>query len=246
MKKYLTLLIFAMLPLLLSATTTKEQALFDTANNEFSRKNYESALSGYKELFELGYDNFSITYNLGCCYYNMEELGLARYYFERAFIHSPFNNDLENSINTLIQKIEKDENATDEEIQIKRALLIFNPNLMFAIFVLLFTVAIVLTVMVIVRFNKRALIIAISALLFSLIIFVFTIFQSSVFNDIAITVGDTPIYLAPYSATVISNIPAGNKVTIWENENNYHMIKLSDSTNGWITDETIKIIRHNK
>lgn len=222
-----------------------DQTLFLNGNKAYTDKDYKTAIFYYNQLLSHGFDNYSVNYNLGCAHYKLNQLGYARYYFEKAFIHSPFNKDLKEKISLVTEKIYGNEGEEDN-LFIKRILLIINPYLSITLFLLLFSICFVCFFLLIRKYNRKIFIFSTISFILSLFLFIFALTQNSVINDnSAIIIKNSDIYLAPYSTTVISTIAEGKKVSIIKQENReYYMIKLSDSTNGWLKQENLMPIHY--
>jgi tetratricopeptide (TPR) repeat protein len=70
-----------------------EEAFF-MANQAYKEGRFQDAIDGYEELLESGYSNGSLYFNLGNCYFRLEQLGKAILNYERANLLIPRDADL--------------------------------------------------------------------------------------------------------------------------------------------------------
>lgn len=95
MKKSLFLL------LLLSASTFVAQTstdLFDKANTAYKQTNYQEAIDLYTQIEEKGLVSSTLYYNIGNCYYKLNNVANTIYYYEKALLLNPLNSDATNNL----------------------------------------------------------------------------------------------------------------------------------------------------
>jgi len=101
-------LIIVVLPLLLYAQDETE--LFHQGNQLYRVGEYEKALDSYLEIYESGYESGPLYYNIGNCYYKLDETGKAILYYERAKKLIPGDEELEFNLKlahlSVVDKIE--------------------------------------------------------------------------------------------------------------------------------------------
>jgi len=94
---WLTLAVFAILPLLASRTDAQnyewEEGFF-RANQAYKEGRYPEAVDGYEQLIGAGLKNGHLYYNLGNCYFRLNQLGRAILNYERARLLIPRDPDL--------------------------------------------------------------------------------------------------------------------------------------------------------
>ena len=102
------ILLISLLPIILIPKESNNNKInFNNAITSYSNKKIETALENFLELSKTGYDNFEINYNIGCCYYKLQQPGKARFYFERALFFKPFDSDLFHNLTMTYHKILK-------------------------------------------------------------------------------------------------------------------------------------------
>ena len=227
--------------------STDINELFTKANQAYIAEKYLEAKDNYiKLLNDFNLDNYAVNYNLGCCYYKLHELGYARFYFEKAFLFQPHNEDLKNSMNVLLDEIgKKNGYIEDDELTIKRILLFIPPFVIFIIFSILFVLLIFFTFIFVKKSSRLCFTLSIITFICTVFLFIFAIVQYNTVNDnCAIVIKDTDVYLSADNSTPISGITEGKKVRVLENsEDDYLMIKLSNNTNGWLNKSDILSIK---
>ena len=220
--------------------------LFTKANQAYIAGKYLEAKDCYDKLLnDFKQDNYAVNYNLGCCYYKLHQLGFARFYFEKAFLFQPQNEDLKNCMNILLDEIGKKNGFTeDDEFTIKRMLLFVSPFIIFIMFCLFFVLLIFSVFKFLKESSRKSFTLAIISFICSFFLFAFAIVQYNTVNDnCAIVIKDADVYLSPDTSTPISSVTEGKKVRILEkSEDDYFMIKLSNNTNGWLSKNCVRSI----
>jgi tetratricopeptide (TPR) repeat protein len=76
-----------------------EDGLIQNAATHFARGEYQLALDIYLSFLEKGSNSSDLYYNIGTCYYQLNELPLARWYFEKGLILNPYDSSIQNNLN---------------------------------------------------------------------------------------------------------------------------------------------------
>jgi tetratricopeptide (TPR) repeat protein len=74
------------------------QALLDSANNAYTKKQYDVAAEFYKKILELGYQAPEVYYNLGNAYFKQNKITDAIYYYEKALKLAPNDKDIKHNL----------------------------------------------------------------------------------------------------------------------------------------------------
>ena len=199
--------------------STDINELFTKANQAYIAEKYLEAKDNYiKLLNDFNLDNYAVNYNLGCCYYKLHELGYARFYFEKAFLFQPHNEDLKNSMNVLLDEIgKKNGYIEDDELTIKRILLFIPPFVIFIIFSILFVLLIFFTFIFVKKSSRLCFTLSLITFICTVFLFIFAIVQYNTVNDnCAIVIKDTDVYLSADNSTPISGITEGKLEKICE------------------------------
>ncbi len=72
----------------------KAEALMAEGNKDYQSQKYDSAVTAYHKVLDLGYIGTSVYYNIGDAYYREGKLGYAILYYEKALKLSPGDNDV--------------------------------------------------------------------------------------------------------------------------------------------------------
>lgn len=245
MKKIIFILIIFLI-ILININSVKHSILddFANANDLYSKKDIQNALNKYLNIFKKGYDNFEVNYNIGCCYFKLEEYGKSRFYFERALNYKPFDADLFQNLLVLYRIILKNPYSGEQIIMNKR-IIYFVPIYLTIIILISLTL---LTIFFLLNFYKRIERKKIFLIFFT-IFFIFTAFFFIAFivqyydfnnNIFIIKSKNADVYLAPNeSETVLTPLTEGTKGKIKEEINDYIRVKLNDGLSGWIKKENI-------
>lgn len=103
----IVVLIFV-LPCLLNADAKEE--LFEQGNQYYRAGEYSKALESYLQIYEQGYESGPLYYNIGNCYYKLNETGEAILFYEKAKKLMPGDEELEFNLKlanlSVVDKIE--------------------------------------------------------------------------------------------------------------------------------------------
>lgn len=94
MKKILLLLLI----LAHSLSAQNADALFNEANDLYKNEKFEAAVEVYKKIEDKGLVSSELYYNLGNCYYKLNKVGPAIYYYEKSLQINPTNEDVKNNL----------------------------------------------------------------------------------------------------------------------------------------------------
>ena len=80
-------------------------SLFVKANSLYQSGDYNEAILAYESLIDKDIDNSILCYNMANAYYQLNQLGYARLYYERAKIYDFNDSDVNYNLNTLEQRL---------------------------------------------------------------------------------------------------------------------------------------------
>lgn len=69
-------------------------SLFQQASEAYQNQQFQQAAELYKQILSQGYENKAVYYNLGNCYYRLNEIGQAILYYEKALKLDPNDADV--------------------------------------------------------------------------------------------------------------------------------------------------------
>ncbi len=226
---------------------------FETANEAYAKKDYQSAISNYEAILETGEYSSDLYYNLGNAYFKNGNLGKAILNFERARKNSPNDKDILHNLNHA--KV-----STVDEIEPLPPFFVTSffggiRDLFFstgwAIFSILFLwiglgifIAQLLQKL---NSNQRILkIISIASLVLAGFGILFGLARKSHelnFKGAIIIEKQIDFKSAPEeNSENIMTLHEGTKVQLLDKIDNYHKVKLADGDEGWINEKEIEII----
>ena len=84
---------------------------FEKANLLYNNAQYVESLENYNEIIDSGYQSAELFYNMGNCYYKINDIANAILYYERSILINPTDEDVRNNLqmvrNSLIDDIDK-------------------------------------------------------------------------------------------------------------------------------------------
>jgi tetratricopeptide (TPR) repeat protein len=250
MKKFVTILLLFLSFAMYSQAPNK---LFAEANTFYKEANYNRALGVYLAIEEEGFISSGLYYNLGNCYYKLNKVAPAIYYYEKALKINPLNEDAQYNL-AFAKRMTID---VIEELP-KTFLQRFSTNviqkLSFDTWALIAVIASFLASMLFLLYHfssssKKKLfyfnttIFAVFVMLIS-VFFAFHNYDTVQKNRIAIIFAvKTQIRNAPTnSSEEIFELHEGTKVIVLDELDNWKKIKIADGKVGWILDEDLKEI----
>jgi tetratricopeptide (TPR) repeat protein len=216
---------------------------FLKANDLYSKKNFKEALNIYLAILKKGYNNFNVNYNIGCCYYNMQEFGKSRFYFEKALSYKPFDKDLKNNLTILYNKFQMP--SLGEQIIMAKRVIYFFPT---PIVILLLSALIILSIFFAfysffsIKNRKIYFIFFVITFVFTIIFNIFFFSQYIDYNTktFVCTSKLTNIFAVPSDyETILQTIQEGTSGKVVEDIDRYIKINLSNGTSGWIKKEDV-------
>lgn len=94
-----TLILFLLIGCFTSQLHADENtSRFQEGNQLFQKKEYQAALNIYQAILSSGYENGPLYYNIGNCYYKLNDIGHAILNYERALKFMPNDDDLKNNL----------------------------------------------------------------------------------------------------------------------------------------------------
>ena len=114
MRIKLLILLFFGLNSIFSNESIEQKSLIDSfekANLLYNNAQYVESLENYKEIIESGYQSAAIFYNMGNCYYKINDVANAILFYERSILINPADEDVRNNLqmvrNSLIDDIDQ-------------------------------------------------------------------------------------------------------------------------------------------
>ena len=243
MKKY----IISILLLLSSIYLFADESLFNKANKEYEKGNYETAIDLYKELIKMSNISSELYYNLGNSYYKMENWAESIWCYEISLKIKHDNKTIEN-LNIAKSKIKNRIDPLPDTFYKKYWRKIINLfqvktwQIMTILFVWLIVSLNIVTNLKIIKIKKYLFI-----LLYSFCIILVIISQQSYNNFIKkeaiIFSSSLPVNSEPtknINNKKLFNLSLGTKVEIIKTKKDWIYIKLNDGRKGWIKENDVK------
>ena len=254
--KFLILLFFGLNSIfsteLIEQTSLKDN--FDKANLLYNNAQYVESLENYSEIIDSGYQSAELFYNMGNCYYKINDVANAILYYERSILINPTDEDVRNNLqmvrNSIIDDIDKvPESFFISKLNSTSALYSYNKWGIFCI-----VLSFVFLVLFIVYYFSKSPIIKRSIFLGLIFLFlVISIVLRLGFNSLEKN------YIEKYAIIFAQKIEIkeqpnlrsdnilqlhkGSKVKVIDEFNEeWSKIKLANGQEGWIRNNEIKII----
>jgi tetratricopeptide (TPR) repeat protein len=249
------ILLFCCMALNSSATSVNSSnyIFMDSANAAYNKGDFNKAVSFYQKFLSEGIESAQTYYNLGNCYYRMNEIPKAILYYEKAQKLTPGDPDIEFNLQLANQKI-TDKVPSDAPLFIysdwKRFENKFTEKQWALICIALLCIALLLFVLYL---SARGLLmrqISFWAGVAILFICLFTFFIAHQQYE-SLTSQDTAIVMSPTvtikgapdeKATQLFVIHEGTKVSIVKTDGNWTEIKLTNGNQGWLYSSDISQI----
>ena len=224
--------------------------LIDSAFNLYRNKDYESALKIYQDFYSQQYESADLFYNMGNCYMETNDLANAIYFYEKAKILNPNDENIDYNLKIANARI-KDRVEAIPEIFYK---LWFNNFCSFlssdawAIFAVI-TFCLALILFFIFLFSRKKSIKKL-CFYFTILIIIFAIIglicsyksaKNINNNKFGIIFNSTMVKSAPNEdGTNLFEINEGLKVEIKDSVQQWKQIRLLDGKERWIIENNIK------
>lgn len=230
------------------------QKAFEKGNNLYQKGQYQEAISVYEAILKSGQESAEVYFNLGNCYYKLNQVAPAVYNFEKALQLSPNDTEIQNNL-AFAQKMTIDEIQEVPKVGFSKIISDFTSSFHYDTWA---WIAIAMAILFLIGFVayyfsynttlKRIFFSGMIAFLLVLVISIFAGFfeKNRIANEKpAIVFADTlnvksEPNLASQNAFVLH---AGTKVIILEDLSNFYKIQLSDLKEGWVEKSAIKEIK---
>lgn len=244
-------ILFLLLIIANSVVAQNTEELFKSANELYKNDQLEKAIEQYKKIEEQGFVSSELFYNLGNAYYKLNKVGPSIYYYEKALLLNPLNEDVQNNLvfakrlaldnieelpKTLFQKININilQKLSYNQWAIVAVVFSFLGSIFFLFFYLATTP------------SKKRFYFITSTLSFIFLIFTFFItYNQYTFaqnNKAAIIFAEkTEVRNAPtLNSEEVFTLHEGTKVVVLDAIDNWKKIKIADGKLGWIIADEVK------
>lgn len=233
---------------------SQNQELFSEATTLYNDGEYEKAVEQYLKILENGEHSTALYFNLGNTYYKLNEIAPSIYYYEKALLLDPSDQDVLNNLafarNMTLDAIEPLPRSTITQFYNKiTSYLTFDQWAYLAIvFMILFVGSYIAFYYF--RFSGQKRI----AFVTSLVFLIFTLGAASLayvqYNSFLsdrpaiVYVEQAPVKSEPNNRSQAAfNLHAGTKVKVVDQLNDWRKIEIADGKSGWLLSDEIKEIK---
>jgi len=252
MKQFLLLIITLFISSL--SFSQDNETLFDQANKLYNEGDYEGAIANYEKIIETGQHSAAIYYNLGNAHYKLNNVAPTIYYYEKALLLSPNDEDIKNNIsfarNMTLDAIEVlPQTGFSRIIENSIGKLSYDAWAVLSIvFVIAFVVAFLLYYFSFKQQTKRLyfiLSVLFIMLCISTIVFAFEEYNTLKKNRPAIVfAAESVVKSEPNERSEdVFLLHEGTKVNVLEVLGDWNKIKLLDGKIGWMIQDDIKELK---
>jgi len=239
----------------IAINTINLDSVFVQATTLYNKNNFNESLDAYLSIVDQDISNGVLYYNIGNCYYRLNQLGYARLYYEKAKLYNPKDRDVNHNIDIvkarLIDEIAEVPNFFIVKI-IKDIESIFSPSQWGYVFIIIFYVNILLFLLFLFSNsiqNKanalKALFVLTPAFLFVLCFLLYS--NSSQKNTYGVLVSSNA-YVKNGPSELADDyledpIHEGVKFELIDKVDNWSRILLTDGKDGWILTSDFEVIQ---
>lgn len=236
-----------------SATADEIETLYMRANEHYQKSDYNSAITEYQKILNLGYESWEVYYNLGNCYYKNSDIAHAILNYERARKLEPKNEDI--NFNLELANL----SVVDRIPQLPQFLLyawisalaslisLQGLGIFAAGFYVLFSVTLILRMLLRSgRFarmaNATTVLVAAGLVVFSGL-FLIRVYENESIIEAIVVANKVDVASAPAGAgTELFTLHEGVKLQIQDRSGSWLKIRLADGKLGWLLDDAIERI----
>lgn len=252
MNRYIAFIILILLAIpSLYAIDDNIDSLNQKAVKAYQDKEYQTALSDFIRIEKQGVIDANLFYNMGNCYFRLEQLGMSILYYKKALkvnpTHSLAKKNLDFAFTLTRDKIESSDSGALEKI-LKNLYHSFSLNTLALISIILFALLVLLLIIMqtLYRFKDKSLPVF---FIFLIIIFlaatvIITSMKYSAYhkNSDAVIIALTAVGFSGPGAeyTRVFTIHEGMTCNIEDKNENWVLIKLPNGIGGWIESNLLK------
>lgn len=252
MKKLIVILLFlfAVGPV----ANAQNEVLFSKATEAYNKARYSNAIELYTKILNNGKHSSELYFNLGNCYYKLDEIGLSIYYYEKALLLNPTDQEIKNNL-AYAENMRLDAISTVPKTFMARVhdqavgLLNYNQwGYLAIVFVILFVLCYIVYYLLSASTPKR---IAFVTSIIALILCVSSLFLG--YLNLQDYKKDNPAIILKREITVKAEpnkkseslfaLHEGTKVNIEATLDSWKKIKISDGQTGWVEQNVLKSLK---
>jgi tetratricopeptide (TPR) repeat protein len=236
------------------AQTLWAQSNFEKGNRFYEKENYKAAIQSYESILDSGKQSADVYFNLGNCYYKLHQVAPAIYYYEKALLLNPNDEEIKTNLE-FSRKMTIDDIKVIPKVGFHKIIADFTSTYHYDTWA---WIAIGLAFLFFAFFlgyyfsgtttKKR---IFFSGMFFILLVIILSV--SSGIYERDRTLNEKPAIIFAESTSLKSEpkitsidvilLHEGTKVFVVESIANWKKVQLTDETTGWIESETIKEVK---
>jgi len=247
-------LIVLLLMLFSFTAGAQNDALFNRATTFYNEGEYEKASENYFKIIENGEHSAAVYYNIGNCYYKLNQIAPSIYYYEKALLLKPNDREIKNNLayaqNMTLDAFEPlPETSLSKLYKNITGLLSFDQwSYASVFFVFLFILAYILFYYLRYSSHKRiAFIASITSLFIAVFCFVLALVQFRDFEaEIPAIVFSEELIVKSEPNNRSSQaflLHEGTKVYVLDELDDWKKIELKDGKTGWVPSNEIKLLK---
>ena len=232
----------------------QSEVLFQKATEAYNKGEYQKAIELYNNILKNGKHSAELYFNLGNCHYKLDEIGPSIYYYEKALLLQPNDQEIKNNLG-FAQNMRLD--AIDE--MPKTAMNRLHDSVVLALkpdqwgylavgTVLLFVLCFIVYYILYSATYKRIAFIAANTVLF---ISIFSVVMGYLGNRNQNSKNPAIVYEREVVVTSEPNersekvfaLHEGTKVNVLGSLENWSKIKIADGQTGWMPSESLKLLK---
>ena len=113
--KRILLVISILAAVVISPLANESKQRFDKGAEYYRNGDFRTAADIWTDLYNSGYDNFELLYNLGNAWFKLEEIPLSVIFYERALLRRPMDDDARYNL-SIAKTLTRDRYETIPEI----------------------------------------------------------------------------------------------------------------------------------
>lgn len=245
-------LVFLMLAL---TAWGQNELLFNKATDAYNNGDFKTSIDNYLTIIENGEHSANLYFNLGNAYYKLNETASSIYYYEKALLLSPNDSEIKNNLG-YAQNMTLDAIEPIPETSFSK---VYNDIILFMNFdqwaytgivcILLFVLLYLSFYFLKYALHKRiAFISSLVILVAGLASLLFAFLQYDDFNaDQPAIVFDREVAVTSEPnerSQAIFKLHEGTKVNVLEDLKEYKKIQIADGQTGWLTSQSIKLLKN--
>ena len=232
----------------------QNDALFNDATKAYNEGKYDKAIEDYHKILKNGQHSAALYYNLGNCYYKLNQIAPSIYNYEKALLLSPNDPDIKNNLahaqNMTLDAIDTLPESAMARIYKSTAGFLTFDQWAYSAIVLIFLFVLTYIAFRYFQFAREKRVAFILSMLFLLLAVLSVVLAYIRYNDFNT---EQPGIVFPKEITVNSEpnnrsqeafkLHEGAKVNVLEKLGNWNKIALADGKTGWVLSDDIKLIK---